>query len=606
MENNKTPEYVSGKTSRSPLRPPPSALRPDFLSPEDEARAFARMRRRIIVALLRQLFAHSRFRISLIVVLTTLLWGGMFWMFDNGFSFLQSAFVYPETYAMAVGGLFSAFFFALMLMLAFSAGVILYGSLFRSREIAFLLTTPARTGRIFLHKFHEAILLSSWGFVLLGSPALLAYGVVVAAPWYYYALLPPFVVAFIYIPVAIGAILCMFVVRYLPDRLMTILIGAGVLLLAVGVWTGWRVLTSPKNDLLTPSWFQEILGRMQVSDQRLLPSWWLSTGLLATAGGVWSDCLLFLSLMISNALFFRQLTLWTADRLYRPAYSSMFGKARRHKRPRAMRFDRLLSCLMGSLPATVRLMTIKDLRLFRRDPLQWSQILIFVGFLVLYFLYIPSFSYTTTAVSYVNMVSFLNLAVVGLLLSTFTTRFVFPMISLEGRRFWILGQLGVRRETLLWGKFLFAACGAIIPCSGLVLLSDLMLRVPPLILFSHQLTCLVFCLGLAGLAVGLGAWLPNLREESPSRIAAGFGGTLTLVSSTLFVLFVVLMTALPTHSFLAAQTLSSTGDIMGRMHLHSWFLWWWIAGTAASLLLGAAATFLPLRVGFRAFRQMEF
>ena len=91
--------------------------------------------------------------------------------------------------------------------------MILYGSLFRSREIAFLLTIPARTGRVFLHKFHEAILLSSWGFVLLGSPTLLAYGVVVAAPWYYYVLLPPFVVAFIYIPVAIGAILCLFVVR---------------------------------------------------------------------------------------------------------------------------------------------------------------------------------------------------------------------------------------------------------------------------------------------------------------------------------------------------------------------------------------------------------
>ena len=62
---------------------------------------------------------------------------------------------------------------------------------------------------------------------------------------------------------------------------------------------------------------------------------------------------------------------------------------------------------------------------------------------MLYFLYIPSFNFSTTsAISYVNMVSFLNLAVVGLLLSTFTTRFVFPMISLEGRRFWILGQLG--------------------------------------------------------------------------------------------------------------------------------------------------------------------
>ena len=250
---------------------------------------------------------------------------------------------------MAVGGLFSAFFFALMLMLAFSSGVILYGSLFRSREIAFLLTTPARTGRVFLHKFQEAILLSSWGFVLLGSPALLAYGVVVGAPWYYYALLPPFIVAFIYIPVAIGAILCMLIVRYFPDRIMTILIAAGVLLLAGGAWMGWRVLTGPKNDLLTPGWFQEILGRMQVSDQRLLPSWWLSTGLLAAADRTWSECVLFLTLMISNALFFRQLTLWTAERLYRPAYSGLFGKLRRRKRPRSVRLDRLLSRLMGWL-----------------------------------------------------------------------------------------------------------------------------------------------------------------------------------------------------------------------------------------------------------------
>jgi ABC-2 type transport system permease protein len=603
----------SDSATAEPSSPQPSLSHPtlasppaDFLSPENEARAFSRMQHRILLALLRQLFAHSRFRVSLIVVLTALLWGGMFWMFGDGFSFMQSAFVYPETYMLAVGGLFSAFFFALMLMLAFSSGVILYGSLFRSREIAFLLTTPARTGRIFLHKFHQAILLSSWGFVLLGSPALLAYGVVVAAPWYYYALLPPFIIAFIYIPVAIGAISCMLVVRYLPRRMLTILVAAGVLLLAVGAWMGWRILTGPRNDLLTPGWFQEILGRMQISDRRLLPSWWLSTGLLAAADRAWSEGLLFLTLMISNALFFRQLTLWTAERLYRPAYSSLFGKSRRHKRTRSARLDRLLSRLMHPLPATVRLMTIKDLRLFRRDPLQWSQVLIFVGFLVLYFLYIPSFSYNSSAVSWVNMVSFLNLAVVGLLLSTFTTRFVFPMISLEGRRFWILGQLGVRRETLLWGKFLFAVCGAVVPCTGLVLLSDLMLRVPLLILFSHQLTCLVLCLGLAGLAVGLGAWLPNLREESPSRIAAGFGGTLTLVSSTLFILFVVLLTALPTHFFLAARAASPAGDFEGRAHLQSWFLWWWIAGTAASFVLGAVTTFLPLRAGFRAFREMEF
>ena len=205
------------------------------------------------------------------------------------------------------------------------------------------------------------------------------------------------------------------------------------------------------------------------------------------------------------------------------------------------------------------------------------------------------------------MVSFLNLAVVGLLLSTFTTRFVFPMISLEGRRFWILGQLGVRRETILWGKFVFAVCGAIIPCSGLVLLSDLMLRVRAVVVLSHQLTCLVLCLGLAGIAVGFGAWLPNLREESPSRIAAGFGGTLTLVTSTLFILIIVLLTALPTHFYLAAQYAGKVRDFDGATGIcNPGSCVWWIAGTAASVVLGVVATFVPLRIGFRAFRKMEF
>jgi hypothetical protein len=44
------------------------------------------------------------------------------------------------------------------------------------------------------------------------------------------------------------------------------------------------------------------------------------------------------------------------------------------------------------------------------------------------------------------LIGSLNLGVVGLILSTFTTRFVYPMISLEGRRFWILGLLPVHRD----------------------------------------------------------------------------------------------------------------------------------------------------------------
>ncbi len=200
----------------------------------------------------------------------------------------------------------------------------------------------------------------------------------------------------------------------------------------------------------------------------------------------------------------------------------------------------------------MRLLIVKDLRLFRRDPVQWSQFLIFFGLLALYFANIRRFSYDVNYTAWVNMISFLNLAVVGLILSTFTTRFIFPMVSLEGRRFWILSMLPVRRESILWGKFLFAAAGSALPCCVLILLSDVMLRISPLVVAIHQLTCLLLCLGLSGIAVGLGAKMPDLREESPSKIAAGFGGTLSLVISAIYIVVVVLLTALPSHFYVAA------------------------------------------------------
>ena len=227
----------SSAAGHSPLK--------EFLSPEAEARAFGRMRFRVLVTLGRQLLAQSRFRVALVVVLSTLLWGSMFWMFREGFMFVRYTVPQAETHARTIGAVFGTFFAALMLMLVFSSGIILYSSLFCSRETAFLLTIPAHAGRVFLHKFQEAIVLSSWGFLLAGSPVLLAYGVVARAPWYFYVMLFPYLAAFVYIPVAIGAILCLAIVHRLPGSRVAVLTGGAVVLAAGGAWLAWSLLRRP-------------------------------------------------------------------------------------------------------------------------------------------------------------------------------------------------------------------------------------------------------------------------------------------------------------------------------------------------------------------------
>jgi ABC-2 type transport system permease protein len=598
-------------TENSPLAGPghppwgPAAA-PGLITPEQEARAFWRVRGRVARTVVRQLLSLGRLRLSLVVALSAVLWLGVFEILHEGFLFLNKTVQQPETCDLMLQMVFVTFFGALLAMLWFSAGIILYGSLFQAHEVTLLLTLPARDARIFLHKFQEAVLFTGWGFLLLGSPMLLAYGAAAGAPWYYYAMLPAFMLAFTYIPVAGGGICCLLLVRYLPGarKFFSILAGAGLFILLF--WGVWWLLLNREGNLLTPGWLQEMLGRLEFADCRLLPSWWLSTGLLEAGRGNWSEGLKFLALMIANALFCRQVAIWMSMRLYRPAYVALHTMAHAPRKARAGWLDRGLLRAMAPLPHAVRWMIVKDLRLFRRDAGQWSQFLIFFGLLIVYFVYTHPFSYDPQYAGWVNMVSLLNFAVVGLLMSTFTTRFIFPTISLEGRRFWFLGLLPLRRETILWSKFTFALLASLLPCSVLILVSDLMLRVSLLLVAVHQLTCLLLCLGLSGIAVGLGARLPNLREQSPARITAGFGGTLTLVLSTLYILLIVVLTALPCHLYLAA---AGTRESLLPRAAANWLWWlrlWNAGGMIGGVVLGLAATILPLQIGLRAFRRLEF
>ncbi len=570
---------------------------------DEEGRLLGRLRRRLMANLVRQTLAQSQLRISLVVGLSALFWLGIFFLFVEAFQFLALSIPHAQTRDQAVRAMFGVFFTSLLVMLIFSAGIILYSSLFRSYEARFLLTTPLRCERVFLYKFQESILFSSWGFLLLGSPMLVAYGLVAGAPWYYFAMLLPFMLAFVCIPCGVGAIGCLIIVRQLPTVRLHVLAGASLLMVVAGGWIVWSLVRAPVSDLLTPSWFDEMLARLRFSEHRLLPSWWLSTGLLEAARHEWSESVLFLAVTLSNALAVHQLAVWTAARTYRAAYSAVEGRGTPRRRRGTALIDRLAMAVTALVSRQTRLLLIKDLRLFRRDPVQWSQFLIFFGLMALYFVNVRRLRYDVHQTTWVNMVSFLNLAVVGLILSTFTSRFIFPMISLEGRRFWVLGLLPVSRRRILWSKFLFASLGSALPCTLLVALGDVILRVLPIVLAIHLLICLLLCLGLSGMAVGLGAKMPNLREESPSKIAAGFGGTLNLVLSATYIAAVVCLTAVPCHFYVAAQQAAvRPAALWADQNIHTWL----VLGTAASVVLGIVATAVPMRLGLRSFEKIEF
>jgi ABC-2 type transport system permease protein len=226
------------------------------------------------------------------------------------------------------------------------------------------------------------------------------------------------------------------------------------------------------------------------------------------------------------------------------------------------------------------------------------QITIFVVLMLLYFSITRNFYQMDIGRPYQNGVSLLNLSVTGLLMCAYTGRFIYPLLSLEGRKFWLLGLLPLKRDHLLWGKFVFSTAGILVPSVFLIVVSDLLLGLSPVAIGLHALTMLVLALGVSGLSVGLGAALPNFKETDPSKIAVGFGGTLNLILGLIFLVLVVGLIAAPYHLHAAG---TSEQD-----WVEPWTAWWLYSGIVLGVALGMLAVMVPMHFGIQYLEKMEF
>ena len=565
-------------------------------TPDDQAGVFRRLRYRLSVNGLRTAWESGK--IKLVSMLGT--------------SFLVAAFVFGLSWygidqmfkfnvpakGLIVGGLFDLMFFTLGGMLIFSTGIILYASLFTSPEARFLLCSPARADRVFAAKFQAAVAFSSWAFLILGVPILVAYGIVAGVPWYFYPLLPLYLLGYVLLPGSVSAMFCLLFVRFAPRNRRQALVVLGAIAVAVlavwlirlGVATKATILTSKKNEV------EGLISQFALLQSPLTPSHWMTNGIMAAARGEVMNALVPLGMLWTNGLMLYLGAALLAKQFYRTGYDRVVGGGRGKKVYRANFLDRLMEWSVFYLDKPTRILVVKDFRTFRRDPTQWVLLSIFAGMLFLGASNYRAIIKNDLAVLDQYVISLVNVSATCVLLCAGLSRFIFPLISLEGRKFWILGLMPVKREQILRGKFFFAATVSTAFAETLTLVSDLLLGLPPGAIAVHLLTVGVAAVGLSGLNVGLGAYLPNFRETDPSKIVVGFGGTMNMMLGLLFLVVVVTLMAAPVH---AAGVAEGYG-VNPQLPTWSYF------GVPLGLLAGAAAVVLPMRAGARSLNATEF
>jgi len=556
---------------------------------------FQRLRWRQLRNATRGVWRDAPLRLPTIVLCSGVVWIGVFGVSLAGFRYVERWIPFNGD---IIGMVFNLMFLLLAGLLLFSSAIILYGSLFSSAESAFLLSSPAKADQVFAYKFQTAVAYSSWAFVLLGSPILLGFGIQAKVDWPFYALLPLFFLGYVLLPGSLGALICLLVVNLVPKRRKQVLVLAILAALVVIGVSAYQVVVTAQTHRADREMLNRLLDPFRFAQSPLCPSRWMASGLIRAGRGDFKTALYYLGLVWSNGLFFYVVVSWLARRLYRRGYNRLATGSSLRRRYGGGWLDGGLTSLVGFLDPQTRLLLVKDFRTFRREPSQWAQILILTALMSLYFLNMRRFFSEDIRWAYRNGISLLNLCATGLLLSAYTGRFIYPMVSLEGRKFWILGLLPLRRERIVWGKFMFSATGGVAIAAFLVLLSDWKLEIPPTGVLLHVLTVTVLAAGLSGLSVGLGACLPNFRETDPSKIAVGLGGTLNLLAGLVFLILAIALMAGPWHWSAAQSDEPPSG--------FSDFSWTFVAQASLGLLLGAAAVVFPLRAGARALQRMEF
>ncbi len=433
--------------------------------------------------------------------------------------------------------IFEMLFAVLSVMLAFSNGIIVYGSLYRQTEAGYLMASPLRPLQIVRIKHLEALFFSSWSLIVLGVPLMLAFAATSNAPWYFHLLFAGFFAAFIPLPGAIGTLVAGLIALWIPQRARrALLILVGVVLLAGLLWSGsaWYALHSDQR-----LWIKEFYARIAMVRSAALPSTWVSRGIHAAAAGRIDEAGFYLFVLASNALFATWLVIRIVAVKLAVAYDRAAGVTIQ-QRVGAVNVSGVLGrVLFAALPAPMRLLAVKDLRTFLRDAMQWSQMAILFGLLFLYMMNIPRITKHLDLVQWRLLVSFLNLCTVSLILATFTGRFVFPLVSLETQQMWLVGLWPLSRRRLLRGKLMFALSITLLAALCVVILSAYMLDLSAYWTMANALIIAAVCVGLCGLAVGLGARFPVLNQRNPARIAGGVGGTINLIASITFVCLVL-------------------------------------------------------------------
>ncbi|MCP4119317.1 MAG: hypothetical protein GY737_28765 [Desulfobacteraceae bacterium] len=489
------------------------------------------------------------------------LWLGIFWASHRVLSYFASI---QELGDILAFKLMSVVVVTLFSLLVFSGILVTLSKLYLSKDLLLVHAMPVPAYKIFVARWIESAVDSSWMVIVFTLPMFGAYGLIFQGPWYYYGTLGAVLVLLGVTACAISAVVIMVAVIVVPaSRIRTIFVFVG-LSLFIALYVGIRVIRPER--LIDPEVFSATLfylKSMQSPSSPLLPSTWAYDALVASLNGRFGSACFHLGLLGSFAGMIGVAMTLVADAIY------FKGVSRARRAPARLFTRRRLEFFwLSFLPGPVRALAVKEIKTFFRDQTQWSQLFLIMALIGIYlynFKVIP-FDRTPVKTIYLqNVLAFFNMGLALFVLTAVAGRFVFPGVSIEGEAFWIVRSSPVRLRQFLWVKYFLYLVPLLVLTLVLIVSTNILLQVGPFMMGLSLVNVCFMVPGVVSLGIGMGAAFADFKSENPAQTLSSYGGLIFMVLSALFIGCVILIEAGPVYSFFMARLKGLPLDFTTRL-----------------------------------------
>lgn len=440
--------------------------------------------------------------------------------------------------------------------LAVNAGniIVSFSTLYKSKEVFYLISKPISFTKIFLIKFLDNFFYSSTTLLLMISTAMLAYCIYFQLDFTFVILFClGMLIPFMLIAASLGVILLMLMIRVSYKVGMKKVVAGLIFLYIIGLLVFFQSSNPISIVKHVMSFYPNVnayFGSLDNPILKFLPNFWIADSLYWISSGKPAKAISYILLLVGTSTFFLIAALVTAKRMYYKTWLEAFELKIKNTQPKARgnryRFFDEKIFISPQIDALVK----KEFSQFFREPGQWIHLSVMIFLIAVFVVSLNGIdsrlfnanNYGLRALIYMVIFSF-NL----FLISSLSLRFAFPALSLEGDAYWKLKSSPISMRKFVVVKFLILFSFIFLLGQGLNYFSHL--NFPEALYLTSSINIGFITLAIVSLNFGMGSLFINLKEKSPIRIASSQGASLTFLFTIILIVFLIALIFIPVYNY---------------------------------------------------------